>query len=46
MSEERLISSINASESVKESGKNFDDARIEKIKKISKNLVIHFLSQK
>ena len=31
MSEERLISSIN--ESVKESENNFDDARIEKIKK-------------
>ena len=31
MSEEKLISSIN--ESVKESEKNFDDARIEKIKK-------------
>ena len=46
MSEERLISSINESESVKESGMNFDDARIEKIKKISINLAIHFLSQK
>ena len=46
MPEERLISSINESESVKESGKNFDDARIEKIKKISVNLAIHFLSQK
>ena len=31
LSEDRLISSIN--ESVKESEKNFDDARIEKIKK-------------
>ena len=33
MSEERLIYSINESESVKKSEKNFDDARIEKIKK-------------
>ena len=33
MSEERLICSINESESVKKSEKNFDDARIEKIKK-------------
>ena len=33
MSEERLISSIKESEPVKESEKNFDDARIEKIKK-------------
>ena len=33
MSEERLISSINESEPVKESEKNFDKARIEKIKK-------------
>ena len=33
MSEERLINSINESESVKESEKNFGDARIEKIKK-------------
>ena len=46
MSDERLISSINESESVKESGNNFDDARIEKIKMISINLAIHFLSQK
>ena len=34
MSEERLISSINESEPVEESEKNFDDARIENIKKI------------
>ena len=33
MSEERLIGSINESEPVKESENNFDDARIEKIKK-------------
>ena len=33
MSEERLLSSLNESESVKENEKNFDDARIEKIKK-------------
>ena len=31
-SEERLLSVLNESESVKESGKNFDHARIEKIK--------------
>ena len=33
MSEERLISSINEAEPVEESEKNFDDARIENIKK-------------
>ena len=33
MSEERLIYSINESESVKKSEKNFDDTRMEKIKK-------------
>ena len=33
MSEERLISSINESEPVKESEKNCNDTRIEKIKK-------------
>ena len=33
MSEVRLLSSLNESESVKESDKNFDDASIEKIKK-------------
>ena len=41
MSEERLISSINAS--VEESEKNFDDARIEKI---LINWDIDFLRQK
>ena len=33
MSKERLLSSLNESESVKESEKNLDDGRIEKIKK-------------
>ena len=33
ISEEKLISSINHSEPAIESEKNFDDARIEKIKK-------------
>ena len=33
MSEERLISSINESEPVKEKERNFDGAKIEKIKK-------------
>ena len=33
MSEERLLSSADESESVEEREKNFDDARIEKIKK-------------
>ena len=33
MSEERLLSSLNESESVEESEKNFHDVRIEKIKK-------------
>ena len=33
MSEERLLSSLNESESAKESDKNLDDASIEKIKK-------------
>ena len=32
ISEERLVSSLDESESVKESEKNFDDARIEMIK--------------
>ena len=32
--EERLLSVLNESKSVKESGKNFDDAKIEKIKKV------------
>ena len=33
MSKERLLSFLNESELLKESEKNFDDARIEKIKK-------------
>ena len=33
MSQERLLSSLNALESVEESEKNFNDARIENIKK-------------
>ena len=33
MSEERLLSALNESELVKECGKNFDDASIEKVKK-------------
>ena len=33
MSEERLLSSLNESESVEESEKNFHDVRIEKTKK-------------
>ena len=33
MSEERLLSVLNESESVKESEKNFNDARVEKSKK-------------
>ena len=33
MSKDRLLSAINESEPVKEYEKNFDDARIEKIKK-------------
>ena len=33
MSREKLLSSLNESELVNESEKNFDDARIEKIKK-------------
>ena len=37
MSEERLLSSLNESESVKESEKNFDDARIKRSKKILMN---------
>ena len=43
MSEERLLSVLNESESVKECGKNFDDASIEKI---LINWEIDFLSQK
>ena len=33
VSKERLLNVLNESEPVKESGKNFDDAKIEKIKK-------------
>ena len=36
MSEEGLLSVLNESEPVKKSEKNFDDARIQKIKKINK----------
>ena len=32
MSEERLLSAFNESESVKESGKSFDDSRIKRIR--------------
>ena len=53
MSEERLLSSLNESESVKETEKNFDDARIEKIKKDfnelrdkTKEIEKNFLDQK
>ena len=45
MSEERLLSVLNELEPVKKSEKNFDDARIEKIKKNLINWVIDFLSQ-
>ena len=38
MSEEILLSSLNESESVKESGINFGDAKIKKIKKYFKRL--------
>ena len=44
MSEERLVSFINQSESVKEIEKNFDGARIERIKK-DFNKLGDFLSQ-
>ena len=37
MSEDRLLSSLNESEPVKESKKNFDDARIKRSKKILMN---------
>ena len=46
MSEEILVNYINESESVKESEKNFDGARIEKIKKDFNKLRDLFLSQK
>ena len=45
ISEERLLSVLNESESAKESEKNFDDARIEKIKNIFINWDIDFLSK-
>ena len=44
MSEERLLSSLNESESVKEIKKNSDDARIKKIKK-KNNELKDFLGQ-
>ena len=37
MSEDRLLSSLNESEPVKEIKKNFDDARIKRSKKILMN---------
>ena len=46
MPEDRLLSSLNKSESVKESEKNFDGARIEKIKKDFNKLRDLSLSQK
>ena len=46
MSEERLLSVLNELEPFKKSEKNFDDARIEKIKKNLINWEIDFLSQK
>ena len=46
MSEERLLSSLNESEPVKGSEKNFDDARIEKIKKDFNELRARFFKSK
>ena len=46
MPEERLLSNLNKSESVKESEKNFDDARIEMIKNNFNKLRDRLLSQK
>ena len=46
MSEERLLSVLNESVSVKESEKNFDDGIIEKIFKKLINWEIDFLNQK
>ena len=46
MSEERLLSSLNESESVEESEKNFNDARIEKIKKDFNELRNRFFKSK
>ena len=45
MSKERLLSSLNKWESVKEKGKKFNDARIEKIEK-DFNEIRDFLNQK
>ena len=45
MSKERLLKALNESQSV-EKEKNFDDARIKKIKKNWMNSEIDFLSQK
>ena len=45
ISEERLLSVLNNSESAKESEKNFDDARIEKIKKYFHKLRYRFSKQ-
>ena len=45
MSKERLLKALNESQSV-EKEKNFDDARIKKIKKNLMNSEIDFLSQK
>ena len=45
-SEERLVSSLNESKSVKESGKNFDDARREKIRNYFNELRDFFKSKK
>ena len=46
MSEERLLSSLNESESVKESKKNSDDARIKNIKKDFNELKDRFFEPK
>ena len=46
MSEERLVSSLDESESVKKSEMNFDDARIEKIKKDFNKLWTRLSKQK
>ena len=45
ISEERLLSVLNNSESAKESEKNFDEARIEKIKKDFHKLRYRFSKQ-
>ena len=46
MSEERLLSSLNESESVKESKKNSDDARTKNIKKDFNELKDRFFEPK